>query len=184
MVQGRGVDASLNDEGRRQADLFYQSYNSISFDKIYTSALKRTVESVRGFVDDGIPYEQLPGLDEISWGSQEGLPYDPIRHEEYLTGLKEWTKGNLEYRVAGGETPIEVAERQKKAIKYIMTKRTEKTVLISTHGRAMRFLVCWMLGKPLNSANEFEHSNLCLYHLKYDGELAQIVINNNTDHLD
>ncbi len=183
MVQGRGVDASLNDTGREQADRFYQAYKTVSFDKIYTSSLRRTVESVQGFISDGISYEQLPGLDEISWGTQEGLPYDPVRHKEYLNGLEAWKSGDLDYRVAGGESPNEVAARQKVAVDHIMAQENEETILISTHGRAMRFLVCWMMGQPLNAAEAYEHSNLCVYRLTYDGQSAEILLNNNTDHL-
>ena len=90
MVQGRGVDASINNEGRTQAALFYQAYKNISFDKIYTSSLRRTVESVNQFIESGIPFEQLSGLDEISWGTHEGMPYDPIRHSEYLKFIVIW----------------------------------------------------------------------------------------------
>ncbi|HRG79965.1 MAG TPA: histidine phosphatase family protein, partial [Cyclobacteriaceae bacterium] len=42
IVQGSGVDSSLNDMGRAQADAFYLTYKDIPFDKIYTSALRRT----------------------------------------------------------------------------------------------------------------------------------------------
>ncbi|HMR56571.1 MAG TPA: histidine phosphatase family protein, partial [Cyclobacteriaceae bacterium] len=49
IVQGSGVDSSLNDRGRAQAEAFYETYKNIAFDKIYTSALRRTRESVIGF---------------------------------------------------------------------------------------------------------------------------------------
>ncbi|HLS39123.1 MAG TPA: histidine phosphatase family protein, partial [Sphingobacterium bovisgrunnientis] len=42
IVQGRGVNTSLNDSGRKQADAFFNAYKHIPFDKIYTSTLVRT----------------------------------------------------------------------------------------------------------------------------------------------
>jgi len=66
---------------------------------------------------------------------------------------------------------------------YILRQEDEKTILISTHGRAMRILVCWMTGRPLNEAEAYEHSNLCLYQLEYDRMKTVIVVENSTEHL-
>ena len=183
MVQGRGVDSSLNDTGRLQAREFFEAYKDIDFDKIYTSSLVRTKESVQGFIDIGIPYESLEGLDEISWGDNEGKVYDELITGDYLQGLNEWKTGNSSFRVAGGESPIEVAERQRTAMNYIMSKEEEDVILIATHGRAMRILVCWLMNRPLHDAEGFGHSNLCLYKIKYDGSCGQILIRNSVDHL-
>src|SRR6478736_6501366 len=57
IVQGSGVDTSLNERGRDQAQAFFQAYKKVAFDKIYTSALKRSFESVQSFVALGLPYE-------------------------------------------------------------------------------------------------------------------------------
>ncbi|MFM8834340.1 MAG: histidine phosphatase family protein, partial [Cytophagales bacterium] len=62
IVQGSGVDSSLNDTGRAQANAFFQAYQHVDFDKIYTSKLVRTRESVQQFIGKGIPYEMLEGL--------------------------------------------------------------------------------------------------------------------------
>ncbi|HCZ37344.1 MAG TPA: histidine phosphatase family protein, partial [Cytophagales bacterium] len=50
IVQGSGVDSSLNAKGMAQAQAFFEMYKHIKFDKIYTSTLKRTRESVSGFI--------------------------------------------------------------------------------------------------------------------------------------
>ncbi|MFY0627395.1 MAG: histidine phosphatase family protein [Reichenbachiella sp.] len=183
MVQGRGVDSSLNELGRFQAAQFHAVYKKIKFDKIYTSTLKRTIESVALFLADGIASEPLPGLDEISWGSHEGQPYDQLRHGKYLDGLEQWKKGNIDYRVGGGETPLEVAERQKQAIEYLLSKPEEETILIAMHGRAMRIMLCWMENRPLKEADRYEHSNLCLYHLTHDGRQFEIIKANESSHI-
>lgn len=49
IIQGGGIDSSLNELGRRQAQQFYQAYHHIQFDRIYTSELKRTHQSVAPF---------------------------------------------------------------------------------------------------------------------------------------
>lgn len=182
MVQGRGVDADLNETGRAQAKLFFDAYKNVPFDKIYTSSLVRTQQSVQGFTDLGISTEGLTGLDEISWGDHEGMPYDEVRHQAYLEGLEEWRKGNLTVRVGGGENPIEVSERQKEAMDHILSG-DEENILIAMHGRAMRIMLCWLTDKPLQEAEGFEHSNLCLYKLKYQADKFEIVLSADTSHM-
>ena len=46
IVQGGGVDSSLNDLGRRQAEAFFEHYKHLRFDAVYVSALKRTHETL------------------------------------------------------------------------------------------------------------------------------------------
>ena len=182
-VQGRGIDSSINTKGEKQSNLFYQTYKNIQFDKIYTSSLKRTQQSVQSFITDKIPYEELSGLDEISWGKHEGQPYDPEMHQIYLNTVQRWTSGVLDARVGGGETPIEVVLRQKNAMEYIMGKKDEEVILIATHGRAMRILMSWLLRYPLTHMDVFEHANLCLYQLEFQSETFKIIKYADVSHL-
>ncbi|WP_257089087.1 histidine phosphatase family protein [Sphingobacterium sp. E70] len=55
-----------------QAQAFFERYNTVPFDKVYTSTLLRTHQTVQGFIDQNVPWEQLVGLDEISWESTKG----------------------------------------------------------------------------------------------------------------
>src|SRR6476620_6558348 len=72
IVQGRGVNLSLNEKGRKQADAFFKAYKHVPFDMIYTSSLTRAQESVEQFKNLGIPNQAFAELDEISWGDFEG----------------------------------------------------------------------------------------------------------------
>ena len=53
------------------------------------------------------------------------------------------------------------------------------------HGRAMRILLCWLTNRPLAQMDYFEHSNLCLYKLRYDygTRTFAVELSNNTAHL-
>ncbi|HEY0175289.1 MAG TPA: histidine phosphatase family protein, partial [Pedobacter sp.] len=72
IIQGRGIDSDLNDTGRAQAAAFYEHYKNLPFNKVYTSALRRTQQTVKGFIDAGFPWEKHPELDELAWGEMEG----------------------------------------------------------------------------------------------------------------
>jgi broad specificity phosphatase PhoE len=183
IVQGSGVDSSLNNQGRLQAEAFFSVYQKVPFDKVYTSALKRTKETVASFIKLGIPTESLPGLNEISWGTKEGFPITPEEDEYYHYMLKQWQLGNTSLRIEGGESPDDVVRRMQPALDHIMAHPEEANVLVCMHGRAIRILLCMLLKHPLKSMDMFEHENLCLYLLNHDGSVFTIERHNDTAHL-
>ncbi|MCR5889232.1 histidine phosphatase family protein [Hymenobacter sp. J193] len=174
IVQGSGVDSDLNAAGRRQATQFFAAYQHVPFAKVYTSGLRRTHQSVQGFLELGLPHEQHPGLNEISWGVREGTRITPEEDEEYHYVLQQWRLGNTSLAMLGGESPDEVAARQRPVIDLLVSRPEEETVLVCMHGRAMRVLLCQLLGYPLSQMDSFEHHNLCLYKLHYTGSLFTV----------
>lgn len=184
IVQGRGVNSDLNETGRKQALCFYKKYSEIPFDKIYTSTLKRTHQSVESFIHQGLPWEQLSGLDELDWGKFEGKEsnYELKRHFYSLT--EDWTKGKLNKRIPQGESPMEVNVRQKQALMHILSKQEESKVLICMHGRALRLLLCELTKNPLTKMDTYPHQNLSLYKVDYHQEEFIIKEFNNIDHLE
>ncbi|WP_420148017.1 histidine phosphatase family protein [Spirosoma sp.] len=185
VVQGSGVDSDLNEMGRAQAMAFFHAYQHVPFNKIYISGLKRTYQTVESFIDLGIPYEKLTGLNEISWGVMEGKAPGNLDNEYYRALIEAWASGNTAMTTDGGESPDQVAARQKIAIDVILSHADEEIVLVAMHGRAMRILLCWLTGVSLSVMDQFEHSNLCLYKLRYDYDTQQFAIEltNDTAHL-
>lgn len=183
IVQGSGVNSALNENGYRQADLFYQMYMNYPFEKIYTSSLKRTIQSVEKFIERGIPHEILPGLNEISWGRSEGIKFSPETNRIYEEIIESWKQGNIHLKLDGGESPVEVKSRQETAIKHILNNEKEKSVLVCMHGRAMKILLAWITGHSVADMDLFEHVNLSLYILHYNGKGFEIQTNNDTRHL-
>jgi len=183
IIQGRGIDTDLNDAGRKQADAFFKAYRDTHFDKIYVSELKRTQQTVQQFIDFGIPYQKLAGLDELAWGIYEGQPGTPENRVVFKKIMTDWLEGRLDSKFEEGESPNEVQERQKGALKEIMSHPDEKTVLICMHGRAMRLFLCLLTNLPLTKMDEFPHQNVILYKVTYDGTTFEITEFNNSDHL-
>jgi probable phosphoglycerate mutase len=183
IVQGRGRDTDLNEEGRSQAQQFYKAYQHVAFDKIYISELKRTQQSIQSFIDKGIPYEKLSGLDELAWGILEGQPSTPANKAAFMKLLREWLNGKLDSKFEGGESPNEVKTRQLEALQTIMSHPEEKTVLVCMHGRALRLLLCILMNRPLTEMENYPHQNLVLYKITWDGEKYEIAHFNDAQHL-
>ena len=183
IVQGSGINPSLNDFGRSQAEAFYNFYKNVPFDIIYTSELKRSQESVASFSSLHIPMRSFGGLNEINWGEKEGMRITPEEDAYYHQLLKEWQNGNTELPIEGGESPQNVADRQRPVIDELLNNHNEKNVLMCMHGRAIRVLLCQLLNYPLRAMDCFEHRNLCLYLLSFTGTMMSVEKYNNVEHL-
>jgi probable phosphoglycerate mutase len=182
IVQGSGIDSDLNPRGVQQAANFYAFYKEINFQKIYTSALKRTQQSVLPFIETGKPYQILPELNEISWGIFEGKPQNESERLAYWEVVNGWKNGNYSAKIEAGESAAEMQARQLPVVQLLKAQK-EDCVLIATHGRAMKSLLCTLLNLPLSAMESFEHSNLCLYIVNFNGETFELISRNSTTHL-
>jgi len=184
IVQGGGVDSDLNETGRAQAQAFYKVYKSIPFDKVYTSALKRSIQSVEGFIKDGHKHEIHPELNEIHWGIKEKIKITEDENDYYVNIVNCWKNGQTELCIEGGESPNAVAERLRKFLDLILTREDEETILICMHGRAMRIFLCVMLNYELKCMDQFAHKNLGLYVINHTGSMFNIETYNSLEHLE
>jgi broad specificity phosphatase PhoE len=182
IVQGSGVDKEINELGRYQAQQFYEYYQQVPFQHIFTSSLIRTHQSVEAFIKKGIKHSILPELNEISWGDFEGKFQTPEQKAIYWETVNMWNNGDLQAKIPNGESPLVMQERQKIALNQIINTE-EEVLLICMHGRAMKSFLCLMLGLSLTQMEQFQHTNLCLYHLEYDGTTFKLLKANDTTHL-
>ena len=182
IVQGSGVDSSLNENGQRQADAFFRAYRDYGFDALYTSALKRTHQTVQRFIEAGLPWEALKDLNEISWGKHEGQPITPEEDKYYQWMLRQWLLGDTSHKIEGGESPDEVAARLERALNLLKNSSAQK-ILVCMHGRAIRVMLCLLLNYPLKSMDVFEHKNTCVYELQFTGTMFHVLKHNDVEHL-
>ncbi|MEL6538066.1 MAG: histidine phosphatase family protein, partial [Bacteroidota bacterium] len=136
------------------------------FDRVYTSALQRTHQSVARFIQEGPPHESLSQFNEIHWGNKEGQPFTPESQNFYETTINAWASGDLDAKIDEGESAREMGKRLQEGLEYVLGQPGDQ-ILICMHGRAMRALLAIMLEKPLSDMDQFHHTNLCLYELTY-----------------
>jgi len=97
--------------------------------------------------------------------------------------LQQWQDGNLDYAIAGGESPNSVAERLHRAIQQIIHVQGT-TILVCMHGRAMRIFLSLICNTPLKDMDQYEHGNLCLYLLQQQEEGDFVLLKqNDQEHL-
>ena len=183
IIQGRGVNSSINETGRAQAQQFFDHHKHIPFDHVLVYTLVRTQQTLQPFTDFGYELKAFTQLDEINWGIHEGREGSTDLSEEYLYMTERWKKGYLDERIEGGESPMELQARQIDFINNELPHFSGK-LLICSHGRAMRSFLCTLTGTPLSQMDEFPHTNLSLYKLNGEpGDNFEIELFNFTGHL-
>lgn len=182
IIQGGGVDSSLNERGREQAQAFFAKYKNEGFETILTSTLKRTHQTVAPFFDLNLNWEQHAEIDEMNWGVHEGKKPEPSHIEEYKLLMQSWENENYHARLEGGESAFELGQRLSRFIEHLKN-RTERKLLICSHGRAMRGLICLIDGQPLSKMQNYEHKNTGLYLVEYQREMFEFVLKNDRSHL-
>lgn len=183
MIQGQGIDQSLNETGLKQAQLFYDLYQDVPFELVFYSTLRRTAETVSGFLAKSIPYISTPDLNEISWGIYEGRVRDQEITLKFQRLMAEWGRENYHYAWEGAESAHELDKRVSRFIDSLVG-RVEKTILVCSHGRTMRCLLTRMLSKPLMAMEQFDHDNTGLFLLNYHNQEFKLVKTNDISHLE
>jgi probable phosphoglycerate mutase len=182
IVQGSGVDSSLNDTGRQQAQAFFEQYQHLPFETILTSKLVRTHETVAPFLQKGINWEQHADINEMGWGVHEGKHNTPEMHQDYRHMMSAWQAGDYHAKLEQGESAHELAHRMGRFIEHLKT-RPEKLLLVCSHGRAMRCMVTLFKNMDLKHMEQFHHSNTGLYVVHYQNGDFVFELENDVRHL-
>lgn len=185
LMQGRSIDAELNELGRRQADLLAERFASVPLAAIYASGLQRARQTARRVAEGhGLPLQTLDLVAEMYWGSLEGQSIDSVA--PYLRRMAlAWKAGEFDDKVGGGETIRDVQNRASQALDHLVSAHGGgQQVLVVTHGRFLRVLLATALPKVgLRNMDQFEHANTGVYSLDYREGLFHLGLTNDSEHL-
>lgn len=143
-LQGRS-DTELNEMGIRLAEITAEALEDIPFDIAYTSPLKRaykTAEIIAG--KRNIPLIADERIQEVSFGAYEGLGCSKANYEIPDPEFEYFFQAPEKYVAKNGAESIEeLCERTTEFLKEITSnpELEEKTVLIATHGAALKGLL-------------------------------------------
>ena len=182
IVQGSGVDSSLNETGRNQSISFYEKYQYHPFELVVCSSLQRTYQTIKPFLDHNIPLERYSEINEINWGIHEGQKSDPWLIQNYQSVVSQWNAGQYDASIEKGESAAALARRIQMFLELIKQKE-EKNILICSHGRTLRCMMCLINKEPVRNMDKYQHSNTGLYLVKQKGSDFVIEMANDTGHL-
>jgi len=176
IVQGRGVDIDLNDTGRAQAVALAERFASESIDAVCGSPLRRARQTAAAVAERcGRPIlPPDPDLEEMSWGILEGEPLSEEVLAAFAEMKTEWSQGNFDFGVEGGESVNTVARRGLAAVERIIAAEAGKRVVVIAHGRFLRIILGALLEEyGLERMEELGHANTCVNHLIHDSETGR-----------
>jgi broad specificity phosphatase PhoE len=127
------VPVRLTDKGRDEARLLGQQIAHIPLDLCVHTRFLRTRETAELALEGrNVPFEELPGLDDIDIGELEGQTID-----EYHLWKRAHTRRDA---FPGGESLDEAARRYADAFEQLLN-RSEPTILVVTHEIPLRYAI-------------------------------------------
>lgn len=112
---------------------------------VWTSMLKRSIQTAQFFDEDDFDIKQMKMLDEINAGQYEGLTYDKIK-ADHIDEYKARQDDKLRYRYPGpgGESYLDIINRLRPVI--VELERMTDHVLLIGHRGIARVLLAYFKG--------------------------------------
>ena len=148
-LQGQS-DSELNEYGRELARKTRDGLSKVKFDLAYTSPLKRAKETAEIILEGkGILLKSDERIQEISFGEYEGLCFGKENFNIPDKNFGYFFDAPRDYIAPkGGENFQAVIERTGSFLAelYENVENQDKTILISTHGCALKAMLAYMSG--------------------------------------
>ena len=171
-TQGSGLDTPLTPKGINQAKTLRQSLQNINFDAIYSSPLKRAMDTARIAFDDETLFDRHGLTDkrlvEIGMGDAEGMDWDDAAMDFPAFGYL-MTNPSAYIPPPNGETLPDMIARIDSFLQELATK-SYKRVFVLAHGYVLRVVHACTQGKtPAAITQAPVYDNCALARYTYNG---------------
>lgn len=149
IFQGK-TDGDITSKGAQQLERLSERCRDIHFDVIYSSPLKRalkTAEAANRFHNAEIIAD--PAFAEIDGGEMEGHRWSELPTLFPIT-YPAWEKDFSNFKTEKGESMQQVYTRVGQGVMRIAAENKGRTILVTSHGCAIRNLCCFLRGLPLS----------------------------------
>lgn len=177
-------DIELSDEGIFQAKFLKDKLEN-SFDYIYTSPLKRALDTANIICSDmDINPVIEPSLREIDFGEWEGLTLKEIE-SLYPDNFNLWANDEIDAPLCGGDLSMKlVSLRAKEGILRLVAKHKNKRIIIVCHGGIIKGGLVGLFDWKMTMYHKINLGNTSICELSFDEDLSpKIVTLNDTSHL-
>jgi len=161
------TDISLNERGIEQARCAAGKLESSNIDGIFSSPLKRTLETAQ-IINNNFKLDIVCSDDikERNFGCWDNLTYQQI-FKDYPEELKLWEQDWLNYCMNGGESALH-AHRRVAGFADRLVEECSGSILIVTHLGSIRSIISHMLGLGIEGTWRFRVDN---------GSISRIMVN-------
>lgn len=182
IFQGK-TNGDITEKGAQQLDCLAQRCRSIPFDVIYSSPLKRalkTAEAANRFHNAEIITD--PAFAEIDGGEMEGHRWKELP-TLFPSAYPAWEKDFANFKTEQGESMQQVYHRISQGAMRVAAENKGKTILITSHGCAIRNLCCFLRGLPLSQIDTcpwVDNTSITCYSFDENLRPTELFINNCT----
>jgi probable phosphoglycerate mutase len=188
-VQGDSDFSVLTDHGARQAEQLKEALEAGvtengGFDSIYSSPLKRAMETAHIIRPKGLDIMTDVRLKERGFGTLQGM-FSSEFEEKYPEIWKAYNSVKSLDGVKGAESSEDFQERAWDALQDIIEENKGKKVLVVTHGGIIKVIIAKIMGVPLEERGKLRTSNVGITVIKYDhlAKKYKTIKMNDTNHL-
>lgn len=178
------TDGMISDKGRKQLECLAKRFEEIKIDALYCSPLTRARETAQAVNRaHGLPINTDENLIEIDGGVWEGRPWTELP-TLYPEQARLWMQQPWLFHPENGEAMTHVRRRMAQAITDIAARHPGESVAVVSHGCAIRAMLSWAKGWPIERLNEVEWcDNTGICKLLVDGDSVTLEYENDCTHL-
>ncbi len=179
------TDCEVSPKGKMQLKLLSERFKDIKFDMIFSSPLKRTMETAEAVnLYHKLPINIEKGLIEINGGIFEGMDWGEIPLK-YPEEFDLWQNHPEKFAVKDGDSMEDVYNRITLTVTRLAARNRFKTLALVSHGCAIKNFLCYANEIPLKKINSLEWSdNTAVTKIEFNENLKPtIIFQNDISHL-
>lgn len=149
IFRGR-TDLPLNETGRKQAEMLGEYLSQEKIDIIYSSPLKRAVETAVAITGhQAIEVNTVVNLTDFNFGEWQGLSRGEVA-EKYAELYRDWLDTPEQIKIPGGESLEDVRSRALPFVEDTIMRCGEGRIVFVSHRVVNKVLVCSLLGLDMS----------------------------------
>ena len=140
------ADVELDEKGISQAKATAKRIAREKVDAIYSSPLKRTMSTAKSLAEPSrLPVQPLEGLIDIDFGKWQGLSLKEAAADDHKL-YELWLQNPHLVTFPQGENLGQVQQRVVTALKTLIPRHPEQTIVLVSHKVVCKVLLCHLLG--------------------------------------
>jgi alpha-ribazole phosphatase/probable phosphoglycerate mutase len=185
LLLGGRTDVALSPRGFEELHWLENGLRGASsFDAIYTSPLRRALETTAALKRAGLgPVYECPSLREIDCGALDGMPLEQIRCTHPGLWATNQRQMDDRFRWPGGESYREFRSRCLTALRTLARRHNGGRVALVTHAGVIGQLVGFLAGTTAAQWERFRPGHLALSELEWERGRGTVIRFDDRTHL-
>eukprot|EP00913_Durusdinium_trenchii_P023346 g21924.t1 len=178
VLQGRGIDHSLNTAGQLQAKAVAGFLANLSLGQVYSSGMRRAIETATAIADHHkLGVNPIDDLAEVDVGGWEGMSWEAIM-SDYPDQYRDFMSDPAAHAYFGGESYSDVHLRVKPILDGLLEQHLGSAIAVVAHNVVNRVYLADLLGIELRRAKDIRQTNSGVNVIRFrDGETELLTLN-------